>query len=298
MNKENFQERPICIYNLRGMCRFGSRCWNSHEKPQEIVQERVSIPEEEWNQGACALSPRKSSKSETDCNEENNYGPSTSSVEEAISLVKISESEDKTCGICFDHILKKVKRAEQKFGILPNCNHCFCFPCIKKWRQSKEFEHDVSKACPECRTASDYVFPSNVWMDNKEEKDTFIDKQRKKMKKRDCGYFKKGKGTCPFGNTCLYLHALPNGEVINVGPPKRRRRPSAALLENEAEMLQQILFWINDTDEDSEDDFDDFELDLDDPYIAMQYYDRDDIERYIAMDRIANGSDDEFNMFY
>ena len=38
-----------------------------------------------------------------------------------------------------------------RFGILPNCNHCFCLSCIRKWRQAKQFEHKIIRACPECR---------------------------------------------------------------------------------------------------------------------------------------------------
>ena len=38
-----------------------------------------------------------------------------------------------------------------RFGILPSCNHCFCLPCIRKWRQAKQFEHKIIRACPECR---------------------------------------------------------------------------------------------------------------------------------------------------
>ncbi|KAG5896160.1 hypothetical protein JTB14_015863 [Gonioctena quinquepunctata] len=128
------------------------------------------------------------------------------------------------------------------------------------------------------------------------------------MKLKDCLYFRKGKGKCPFGNTCLYLHALPNGKVLDVGPPQPRRRRGEATwaLESEAEMLQQILFWINDDQDDemgvdSEDDEgSEFGLDLDDPCVAMQYYDKDDFRRYMAMDRLMNGSDDEddFDMIF
>ncbi|KAJ8914579.1 hypothetical protein NQ315_017284 [Exocentrus adspersus] len=58
--------------------------------------------------------------------------------------------------------------------------------CIRKWRQSKEFELDVAKACPECRIASDFVYPSKYWVENKQEKDEFIDAQKQRMQKQDC----------------------------------------------------------------------------------------------------------------
>lgn len=107
------------------------------------------------------------------------------------------------------------------------------------------------------------------------------------MQKIDCRYFNKGSGYCPFGNTCLYLHALPNGTKMDVGPPKPRRpRPHI-----HPEMLHEILYWLNDDEldieDDDDDDFDD--LDSDGPSIAMQYY---DTRRYIAIDRLLNGDSD------
>lgn len=41
---------------------------------------------------------------------------------------------------------------------------------------------------------------------------------------KDCKYFNKGRGKCPFGNKCFYLHALPDGTKKDVGPPVRQRR--------------------------------------------------------------------------
>ena len=82
-----------------------------------------------------------------------------------------------------------------RFGILPNCTHCFCLPCIRKWRQAKQFEHKIIRACPECRhceycfpsrqlfaffwfwsnvfgcrQTSDYICPSRFWVETTEEK--------------------------------------------------------------------------------------------------------------------------------
>jgi len=42
--------------------------------------------------------------------------------------------------------------------------------------------------------------------------------------KKPCRYYRSGDGACPFGNKCFYLHALPTGESIDVGPPPRRPR--------------------------------------------------------------------------
>ncbi|KAJ8965618.1 hypothetical protein NQ314_004010 [Rhamnusium bicolor] len=278
------REGTFCRFNLRGMCRFGTRCRNLHvTRLTTLTTPKVEVGNLADNE-------------ELESNKENLFGPSTSTVGEAVNLVKRAQSEDKTCGICFDNIMQKMDKTEQIFGILPNCNHCFCFSCISKWRQSKEFELKVAKACPECRVASDFVYRSKYWMDTKEEKDGFIDTHKQRMKKMDCKYFRKGKGKCPFGNTCLYLHALPNGKTLDVGPPQQRRHRPSGL---DTDLVHQILFWLNDDDlEDDDDDFD-FDLDLSDPCIAMQYYDHGDIRRYMAMDRLMmGGSDDDDDSDY
>lgn len=85
----------------------------------------------------------------------------------------IQRSKEKSCGVCFETIMEKDSR-EQRFGILPNCNHCFCLSCIRKWRQAKQFDNKIIRACPECRTPSDFVCPSIYWVDTKEEKEKLI----------------------------------------------------------------------------------------------------------------------------
>ncbi|XP_075163822.1 makorin 1 [Haematobia irritans] len=144
--------------------------------------------------------------------------------EQAMELsFAVARSMDKTCGICFDTIMEKAGR-EKRFGILPNCNHIFCLECIRKWRQAKQFEHKITRSCPECRVSSDFVCPSAFWVETKEEKDKLLGDYRKALGIKDCKYFKNGDGKCPFGNKCFYKHALPNGELVDVGCPKKARK--------------------------------------------------------------------------
>lgn len=156
----------------------------------------------------------------------------------------IQRSKEKSCGVCFETIMEKSSR-EQRFGILPNCNHCFCLTCIRKWRQAKQFDNKIIRACPECRIPSDFVCPSMYWVDTKEEKEKLIRDYKGALRyeiidnlflfervlichfsysTKDCKYFNKGRGKCPFGNKCFYLHALPDGTKKDVGPPVRQRR--------------------------------------------------------------------------
>ncbi|XP_017072450.1 probable E3 ubiquitin-protein ligase makorin-1 [Drosophila eugracilis] len=160
--------------------------------------------------------------------------------EQAMELsFAIARSKDKTCGICFDTIMEKAGR-EKRFGILPNCNHIFCLECIRTWRQAKQFEHKITRACPECRVCSDFVCPSAFWVETKEEKDKLLNDYRSALGAKDCKYFKKGEGKCPFGNKCFYKHALPNGNIVDVGLPKRTRK-----LQSQTEIIDllDIYLW-------------------------------------------------------
>lgn len=127
---------------------------------------------------------------------------------------------DKKCSICLEYV--KAKPRCRKFGILPECNHIFCLECIRRWRANRDYENKTVRACPECRIVSNFVCPSTHWVETKKEKKKLIKTYKNVLSKQDCKYFRKGAGECPFGNKCFYLHALPNGEKFDVGPPPRR----------------------------------------------------------------------------
>jgi len=133
----------------------------------------------------------------------------------------VARSIDKTCGICYEKIMGKEPSSEQRFGILPSCTHCFCLSCIRRWRQAKSFENKIIRACPECRVTSDFVCPSRYWVDSKEDKDKLIGCYKIALSQKNCRYYRNGEGQCPFGNKCFYRHALPDGQEVDVGPPKR-----------------------------------------------------------------------------
>lgn len=56
---------------------------------------------------------------------------------------------------------------------------------------------------------------------------------------KQCKYFKQGRGKCPFGNKCFYLHAYPDGTKVDTGPPIRRHRQNA---DGETDLLQLFLW--------------------------------------------------------
>lgn len=149
----------------------------------------------------------------------------------------IQRSKGKSCGICFETVIEKSLH-EQRFGILPNCNHCFCLTCIRKWRQVKQFDKTIIKACPQCRVNSDFVCPSMYWVDTKEEKTKLFMAYKAALSSKNCKYFIEGCGKCPFNDKCFYRHALPNGIKKDV-PPVRQRYNA----DGDTDFVQQLILW-------------------------------------------------------
>lgn len=104
-------------------------------------------------------------------------------MEEAFAVQRSSE---KLCGICMEVVWEKEKASDKRFGILENCQHIFCLPCIRKWRASKGgalgFENKVVKACPECRVKSDFVTPSRFWFEDEQNKKKIIEEYKSTLK--------------------------------------------------------------------------------------------------------------------
>lgn len=100
------------------------------------------------------------------------------------------------------------------------------------------FKSNCCRACPECRVTSDFVCPSLFWVDTKEDKNKLIDDYKTALSTKDCKYFDKGVGKCPFGNKCFYRHAFPDGRICDVGPPPRQRRRGPGLDTAAIEVLQ------------------------------------------------------------
>ncbi|CAG9760416.1 unnamed protein product [Ceutorhynchus assimilis] len=211
---EQFPTR--CHHYQKGFCSFGVQCRNPHIQP-DVVNNTESEAE------AAAATTVDSGSSRQAMS--NTNSPTLSSSESGVKDIKDAETEaagsssqdvgigeaaTESCAICLDAIMERPNRREQIFGLLPNCNHCFCFRCIIKWRK-RRVSSNVLRACPLCRQPSDYVYFSKTWFRTKETKDNFITKAKNRMLQTDCRYFRNGFSHCRLGNKCPYLHALANG---------------------------------------------------------------------------------------
>lgn len=68
---------------------------------------------------------------------------------------------EKTCQIC----RLEVRRSGQYFGLLVNCTHAFCAPCVKGWNKANG--HTKTTRCPICRLGSPPVISSVLWLEER-----------------------------------------------------------------------------------------------------------------------------------
>lgn len=215
-------ESQLCPFYVLGECRYNEHCSSIHGDICDLC-------------GKAALHPTHQRQ------RKQHFQACMSQHEVEMELAfAVARSKDKTCGICMEVIMDKPK-SEARFGIMPSCNHCFCLTCLRKWRQAKQFEHKIIRACPECRQTSDYVCPSRYWVDTKEEKAKLLSDYKDALNKKECKYFQKGQGECPFGNKCFYRHENPDGTLVDIGPPPRRPRRQNA--DGEPESIRTYLLY-------------------------------------------------------
>ncbi|XP_026857973.2 probable E3 ubiquitin-protein ligase makorin-1 [Electrophorus electricus] len=273
-------KKQLCPYAAVGECRYGLNCAYLHGDACDMCGLQVLHPTDTSQRSqhirACIEAHEKDME---------------------ISFA-IQRSKDMMCGVCMEVVFEKANPSERRFGILSNCSHCYCLKCIRKWRSAKQFESKIIKSCPECRITSNFVIPSEYWVEDKEEKQNLIQKYKDGMGSKPCRYFDEGRGTCPFGANCFYKHAFPDGHLEeSSAPPQRRQtasngrnrnsrrtplwdlldeRESSDSMDNEdeemvtfelSEMLLMLLAAGTDDDvTDSEDEWDLFHEELDDYY--------------------------------
>ncbi|CAL8405235.1 unnamed protein product [Arctogadus glacialis] len=274
------RRKQLCPYAAAGECRYGVNCAYLHGDVCDMCGLQVLHPTDNAQRShhikACIEAHEKDME---------------------ISFA-IQRSKDMMCGVCMEVVFEKTNPSERRFGILSNCSHCYCLKCIRKWRSAKQFESKIIKSCPECRITSNFVIPSEYWVEDKEDKQKLIQKYKDGMGTKSCRYFDEGRGTCPFGSNCFYKHAFPDGRLEEAQPQRRQagsngrnrsgrhiplwdlldERESSDSLDNEdeemvtfelSEMLLMLLAAGADEDEDvtdSEDEWDLFHEELDDIY--------------------------------
>ncbi|XP_064288275.1 E3 ubiquitin-protein ligase makorin-2 isoform X2 [Passer domesticus] len=210
----------LCPYAAAGACHFGERCLYLHGQLCEICGLQVLHP----------FDPEQRKAHEMMC-----MATFEHDMERAFA---IQASQDKVCSICMEVVYEKPSASERRFGILSNCTHTYCLSCIRQWRCAKQFENPIIKSCPECRVISEFVIPSVYWVEEQEKKNELIEAFKQGVGKKPCKYFEQGKGTCPFGGKCLYLHAYPDG--TRAEPEKPRKQLSS---EGTVRFFNSVRLW-------------------------------------------------------
>ncbi|MGH0120567.1 UNVERIFIED_CONTAM: hypothetical protein FKN15_009354 [Acipenser sinensis] len=197
-------KKQLCPYAALGECRYGLNCAYLHGDVCDMCGLQVLHPSDTTQRSqhikACIKAHEKDME---------------------LSFA-IQRSKDMLCGICMEVVYEKAHHCERRFGILSNCSHCYCVKCIRKWRNAKNFESKIIKSCPECRITSNFIIPSEYWVEDKREKRKLIQKYKDAMSSKPCRYFDTGRGTCPFGGNCFYKHAFPDGHLEE--PQSQRRQ--------------------------------------------------------------------------
>uniref|UniRef100_A0A8V0YRW1 RING-type E3 ubiquitin transferase n=1 Tax=Gallus gallus TaxID=9031 RepID=A0A8V0YRW1_CHICK len=234
-------KKQLCPYAAVGECRYGENCVYIHGDVCDMCGLQVLHP----------VDAAQRSQHIKSCIEAHEKDMELSFA--------VQRSKDMVCGICMEVVYEKANPSERRFGILSNCNHTYCLKCIRKWRSAKQFESKIIKSCPECRITSNFVIPSEYWVEEKEEKQKLIQKYKEAMSNKPCRYFDEGRGSCPFGGNCFYKHAYPDGRQEEPQRPKAQRRNRFWEFIEERE---------NGDDEltDSEDEWDLFHDELEDYY--------------------------------
>ncbi|XP_029990044.1 E3 ubiquitin-protein ligase makorin-2 isoform X1 [Sphaeramia orbicularis] len=147
-------------------------------------------------------------------------------------------SQDKVCSICMEVVVQKVNPSDRRFGILSSCCHTFCLSCIRQWRCTRNFSNKIVKSCPECRVISEFVIPSVYWVEDQSDKDHLVELFKSGVSKKACKYFDQGRGSCPFGGKCLYLHAFPDGTRAE---PERPRKQLGS--EGNVRFMNNVRLW-------------------------------------------------------
>lgn len=210
----------LCPYAAAGHCYYEDNCTYLHGDLCEVCQLQVLHPHD----------PEQRRAHEKMC-----LLAFESDMEKAFAA---QLSQDKVCSVCMELVVQKANPSERRFGILSSCCHVFCLACIRKWRCTRTFSNQIIKSCPECRVVSEFVIPSVYWVEDQEDKNQLIDLFKSGVSKKACKYFDQGRGLCPFGGKCLYLHAFPDG--TRAEPDRPRKQLSS---EGNVRFMNSVRLW-------------------------------------------------------
>ncbi|XP_068163658.1 probable E3 ubiquitin-protein ligase makorin-1 [Antennarius striatus] len=233
-NKE--PRKQLCFYAAIGKCRYGINCAYLHGDVCNMCELQVLHP--------------------TDISQRSEHTKACMEAHEKDMELSfaIQRSEYMMCRMCIEVVLEKANPSERRFGILVNCSHCYCLKCIRTWRRAM---CDITNCCPKCGITSNFVIPSEFWVEDEDDKQKLIQKYKDGMRNKPCRYFDEGRGTCPFGAICFYKHAFPAGQLLEAQPPRRQPGSNDKNMQNSRTPLWNIF-----EEQESTDSFDNDEEEM------------------------------------
>lgn len=112
-------------------------------------------------------------------------------------------------------------KSDRSFGLLENCEHCFCVTCIMRWRDNGDGDMETRRKCPLCRAEFGLVTPSRYWIECAEEKALFIEKFKRIEQSKPCPTVRE-RGVCPLGEQCFHIHAVSDAASQKSFPEAER----------------------------------------------------------------------------
>ena len=102
--------------------------------------------------------------------------------------------------------------------MLDKCDHIFCLTCIRSWRSTfdKRTTKHHYRTCPICRQTSYFVIPSYFHATGGD-KNLLIEEYKETLADIPCRLFNKGRGECPFRDSCHYAHIDKDGNEFTYG---------------------------------------------------------------------------------
>ena len=120
----------LCPYYLMGSCRYAEECTYIHGETCELCFQNCLHPTDEAQRDKhhqvitiklflANLNKLKLFFLSKDCMKQHQVD-----MEKSFAVAR---SREKACGICMEVIWEKMPPTKQRFGLLPNCSHCFWY---------------------------------------------------------------------------------------------------------------------------------------------------------------------------
>lgn len=163
---------PLCRFHLVGNCRYGDYCRFPHGDVCPHCQQPILHPDMP-DQRQLHLAECERSLAEVEVPEI----PYSADSHGQAPAGRIEEGSELRCGIC----LESVPKTGHQYGLLLNCDHVYCLPCIRNWRRRAEREAntvEAARSCPLCRNHSHYVIPSWIFPTDVHQKESITEGYR------------------------------------------------------------------------------------------------------------------------